>query len=70
MRNTVPIGISLPRELLKKIDQLRGKIPRSVYIRDLLMETLQDKAANSSFLKPMGSAFRTESKTRRVEKDN
>lgn len=41
MRNTVPVGISLPHSLLEKIDKQRGMIPRSTYIQDLLIRALR-----------------------------
>lgn len=40
MLKTKPVGISFPEDLLHKIDKLRGKVPRSVYIRDLIEKAL------------------------------
>ena len=34
-------GLSLPEELLTKIDNLRGDIPRSRYIKKILEKTIQ-----------------------------
>jgi metal-responsive CopG/Arc/MetJ family transcriptional regulator len=31
--NTIKVGITLPKSIIKKIDQKRGDIPRSRYIR-------------------------------------
>lgn len=36
VRKCVPIGISLPKELISKIDEERGEIPRSRYLLRLL----------------------------------
>jgi metal-responsive CopG/Arc/MetJ family transcriptional regulator len=33
MDNTVKLGITLPKSIIQKIDQRRGDIPRSRYIR-------------------------------------
>jgi metal-responsive CopG/Arc/MetJ family transcriptional regulator len=33
MDNTVKLGITLPKSMIQKIDQKRGDIPRSRYIR-------------------------------------
>jgi hypothetical protein len=33
MDNTVKVGITLPKSIIQKIDQKRGDIPRSRYIR-------------------------------------
>jgi hypothetical protein len=43
MVKTKPVGISLPIDLLEKIDKLRGKIPRSVCVRDLIEEALEKR---------------------------
>ncbi|HJT83296.1 MAG TPA: hypothetical protein VJ697_02340 [Nitrososphaeraceae archaeon] len=32
MQNTICIGLSLPKEILKKIDEQRGDISRSKYL--------------------------------------
>ena len=39
----VPVGISLSEELLKRIDRDRGLVSRSVWIRKLLEESLDQK---------------------------
>lgn len=44
MPKTKAVGISLPIELLQKIDQMRGKVPRSVFIRDLIEEAMEEEA--------------------------
>ena len=36
-----PIGISLPEDLIAKIDKLRGDVTRSMYIRRLLEKALR-----------------------------
>ena len=41
MAKTKPVGVSFPEDLLEKIDGLRGKVPRSVYIRDLIEKALK-----------------------------
>ncbi|SNQ60372.1 hypothetical protein MNV_180004 [Candidatus Methanoperedens nitroreducens] len=38
MQQTIPIGFSINRELLKILDTKRGRIPRSTYVCDLLRE--------------------------------
>jgi metal-responsive CopG/Arc/MetJ family transcriptional regulator len=35
------VGVSLPESLLERIDKDRGKIPRSVWIVDLLQKALE-----------------------------
>jgi len=37
------IGISLESELVTKIDELRGMIPRSRFIEDVIMKRLEKK---------------------------
>jgi len=37
------VGISLPKKLLKKIDRLRGDVPRSVFIRKLIEKQLSQQ---------------------------
>jgi hypothetical protein len=41
--NTVKLGITLPRSILQKIDQKRGDIPRSRYIRRAVEKYLSSK---------------------------
>jgi len=41
------VGISLPESLLERIDKDRGKIPRSVWIVDLLQKALEQGAQNN-----------------------
>jgi metal-responsive CopG/Arc/MetJ family transcriptional regulator len=41
MSKTKPVGISFTKDMLEKIDKLRGKVPRSVYIRDLIEKALE-----------------------------
>jgi metal-responsive CopG/Arc/MetJ family transcriptional regulator len=36
MHNCIAIGISLPKEMMKKIDTDRGDIPRSRYVARML----------------------------------
>lgn len=36
VRSSVPVGVSLPRELLYDIDEARGRISRSTYVTILL----------------------------------
>ena len=38
--NTVKLGITLPKSIIQKIDQKRGDIPRSRYIRRVLRTIL------------------------------
>ncbi len=42
MIKKVPVGLSLPKELLARIDIDRGKVPRSVWIVDLLKKALEE----------------------------
>jgi len=35
------VGVSLPETLLERVDKDRGKIPRSVWIVDLLQKALE-----------------------------
>jgi metal-responsive CopG/Arc/MetJ family transcriptional regulator len=35
------IGISLPKTLFKEIDDVRGDVPRSIYIRRILEQNLK-----------------------------
>ena len=42
---TKPVGVSLPLELLEQIDKARGKVPRSIWIRDLLEKALEKETA-------------------------
>jgi hypothetical protein len=34
--NTKPLPIRVPRDLIERIDRLRGLVPREAYVRDLL----------------------------------
>jgi metal-responsive CopG/Arc/MetJ family transcriptional regulator len=40
--NSVPIGISLDRDLLETIDRARGDIPRSRFIARLVEKSLKE----------------------------
>jgi len=39
------MGISLPEEIWRKIDRLRGDVPRSVFIRRLIEKYLSQEEA-------------------------
>jgi metal-responsive CopG/Arc/MetJ family transcriptional regulator len=41
--NTVKLGITLPKSIIQKIDQKRGDIPRSRYIRRAIEKYLSSK---------------------------
>jgi len=41
------VGVSLPESLLERIDKDRGKIPRSVWIVDLLQKALEQGTQNN-----------------------
>jgi len=43
MKNAKPVGISIPKELLEKIDRERGKVPRSVWIVELINKGIGDQ---------------------------
>ena len=43
MQHSIPIGVSLPEHLVKRIDVVRGDIPRSKYIQRLLEWVLLEK---------------------------
>jgi len=43
MRKNTATGISLPNELVKKIDAERGDIPRSRYVLRLLEKTYKER---------------------------
>ena len=43
MHNCIAIGISLPKEIMKKIDTDRGDIPRSRYLLRILQKALEYK---------------------------
>ena len=65
MQNTICVGLSLPKEILKKIDKERQDIPRSKYVLRIIERLyLQDCKENknccydsldSSSLKPASS---------------
>jgi len=40
LKKTKPVGISLPKDMLDRIDKRRGQIPRSTYIASLLQRIL------------------------------
>lgn len=42
LRNNIPFGLSLPRELKKLIDTERGDISRSKYIQRIIESNLRD----------------------------
>jgi metal-responsive CopG/Arc/MetJ family transcriptional regulator len=42
MTKARPVGISLPNELLEKIDKERGKVPRSVWVVELIKKGIGD----------------------------
>ena len=35
-RSTKPLPIRIPRDLVERIDRLRGLVPREAYVRDVL----------------------------------
>jgi metal-responsive CopG/Arc/MetJ family transcriptional regulator len=41
MSKTKAVDISFTKDMLDRIDNFRGKIPRSVYIRDLIEKALE-----------------------------
>ena len=46
MDMTVKLGITLPRSIIQKIDQRRGDIPRSRYIRSAVERYLGNNSDN------------------------
>ena len=44
--NTVKLGITLPKSIIQKIDQKRGDIPRSRYIRKAIEGYLGNSSKN------------------------
>jgi hypothetical protein len=51
LKNSYPIGISLPKEGIKKIDMERLDIPRSRYILRLIENVYQQQEQKSQTLK-------------------
>lgn len=47
--STIPVGISLPRELMEEIDLQRGDIPRSKYIVRALKAYRHSKPKEAPF---------------------
>jgi metal-responsive CopG/Arc/MetJ family transcriptional regulator len=45
MDNTVKLGITLPKSMIQKIDQKRGDIPRSRYIRSAVERYLNSSSS-------------------------
>ena len=48
---TKPVPVRLPADMARRIDRLRGLIPREAYVRDLL-----DKAIKRELAKQHGKA--------------
>jgi metal-responsive CopG/Arc/MetJ family transcriptional regulator len=46
MKNYIATCVSFPRELLREVDEARGDVPRSVYIRRALQRELELVAPN------------------------
>jgi len=40
------ITITIDPDLLKKLDEARGRVPRSAYIEDLIREALKQQASS------------------------
>jgi metal-responsive CopG/Arc/MetJ family transcriptional regulator len=47
--NTVKLGITLHKSIIQKIDNMRGDIPRSRYIRRAIENYLSKNTANSNY---------------------
>jgi metal-responsive CopG/Arc/MetJ family transcriptional regulator len=47
-RNTIVISASIPPQLAKKIDSERGKINRSLFLRDIIEKGLAEGAATQT----------------------
>ena len=41
LKKTKPVGLSLPTDLLRLIDERRGRVPRSTYVADILQDALK-----------------------------
>jgi metal-responsive CopG/Arc/MetJ family transcriptional regulator len=41
MQDVINMGLTLPRDLVKKVDKVRGDIPRSRFIRRLLEQVVE-----------------------------
>jgi hypothetical protein len=42
-----PLPVRIPRELIERIDRLRGLIPREAYIRDVLDRAIKTEERNT-----------------------
>jgi metal-responsive CopG/Arc/MetJ family transcriptional regulator len=64
--NTVKLGITLPKSTIRKIDQRRGDIPRSRYIRRVIERYLtNNKDIDSIDNKAMAAAKKKEEEIRK-----
>jgi len=42
-RTTKPVGISIPPQLIEKIDKDRGDIPRSIFVTRLIEQAYRER---------------------------
>jgi hypothetical protein len=59
VKKSIPVGISLPKDLISKIDEERGEIPRSRYLFRRLQTIFMNE--NNSSLILVGKDFRIRS---------
>lgn len=62
MDKKVPIGISLKKELVERIDANKGDLSRSLYIQRMILKALGDESDRGS---QVGSPARSPQKRRR-----
>jgi hypothetical protein len=67
MIHTKCIGISLRKDLLNEIDQLRGLVPRSLYISKMLEWNLNQKVVEGIGFQPSPSTILTTDSTNAID---
>ena len=60
--NTVKLGITLPKSIIQKIDQKRGDIPRSRYIRRAVERYLGSNSKDIDSIDNKAAAKKSRSK--------
>jgi metal-responsive CopG/Arc/MetJ family transcriptional regulator len=60
--NTVKLGITLPKSMIQKIDQRRGDIPRSRYIRRAVERYLGSNSKDIDSIDNKAAAKKSRSK--------
>ena len=68
MDMTVKLGITLPKSIIQKIDNMRGDIPRSRYIRRAIENYLSKNTAKSNHNKNKSTVIKKRERNKENER--